>query len=185
MRAPSTASRRREFAFGHSYFVQRLLGSSALALLALIVLGLQFGTPGGWIAALAILFGVSILVWGLSPLLTTHWLTTTRLVLRQGWYFRAAIPIREIESVTKYDGDAPLGLGAPLGRRRLYATGSKVGLLSVKLRRPRRFWAVLGAEVDEIVFDVDSPDAFLDAFGGRQASLAPVEAKRPDPYLRD
>jgi len=181
----SSVSRRKEFAFGRSFFLQRLLLFSALVAGTLVVLGLQFAAPGAWIAAFGVLFGVFIVVWGISPLLTTHWLTTSRLVLRQGWYFRAAIPMREIESVSRFEGDAPLGLRAPLGQRRLYATGSKVGLLSLKLHQPRRFWAVLGVEVDEIVFDVESPDQFLEALGGRQASLAPVEPKRSDPYLRD
>jgi hypothetical protein len=181
----AAAPKRREFPFGRSFFVQRLLLFFAFAGLVLAVLGLQFSTPGSWIAAFAVLFAVYIVVWGISPLLTTHWITTTRLLLRQGWYFRAVIPMREIESVSKFQGNAPLGLRAPIGQRRLFATGSKVGLLALKLRNPRRFWAVLGAEVDEIVFDVESPDAFLEAFSGRQSSLAPVEPKRADPYLRD
>lgn len=152
---------------------------------ALVVLALQLSAPPVWVAGFAVLFGVFTVVWGVSPLLTNHWLTTTRVVLRQGWYFRGAFPMREIESVAKFDGDAPLGLRAQIRRERLYVTGSKVGLLVLKLRRPQRFWAVLGAEVDEIVFDVDSPDAFLESFGGRRESLAPVEPERPDPYLRD
>ena len=138
-----------------------------------------------WIAGFAVLLGVYLVVWGASPFLTDHWLTTTRLILRQGWYFRGAFPLREIESLRRFEGDAPLGLRAQVGRRRLFVTGSKVGLLTLKLRRPRRFWAVLGAEVEEVVFDVGSPDAFLEAFGGRTASLAPVQPERPDPYLRD
>ena len=98
---------------------------------------------------------------------------------------RGTFTLREIESMTKLDEDAPLGLRAQITRRRLYVTGSKVGLLRLKLRRARRFWAVLGAEADVIVFDVESPDAFLESFAGRMASLAPIEPKRADPYLRD
>ncbi|HTD81627.1 MAG TPA: hypothetical protein VK723_05715 [Thermoplasmata archaeon] len=134
---------------------------------------------------MAVLLAVYTIVWGVSPFLTDHWLTTTRLILRQGWYFKGTFPLREIVSLGKFDGDAPLGIRAQVGRRRLFVTGSKVGLLNITLRRPRRFWSVLGAEVDEIVFDVDSPDAFLEAYGGRTASLAPVQPERSDPYLRD
>ena len=149
------------------------------------ILGLQFAAPPSWLVGFVVIFGVYILVWGVSPFLTDHWLTTTRLILRQGWYFRGTFPLREIASLGKFDGEGPLGLRAQVGRRRLFVTGSKVGLLTLRLRRPRRFWAVLGAEVDEIVFDVDSPDTFLEAFGGRSASLAPVKPERADPYLRD
>ncbi len=177
--------KRREFAYGHGFFLQRLLLFTALAAFVLIVLAFQLAAPAVWIAGFAVLFLLYIVIWGISPLFTNHWLTTTRLILRQGWYFRGAFTLREIESVAKLDGDAPLGIRAQVRRRRLYVTGSKVGLLALKLRRPRRFWAVLGAEAEEIVFDVDSPDAFLEAFSGRMASLAPVEPKRADPYLRD
>jgi len=178
-------SKRTEYAYGHGFFLQRLLLFTALAAGVTAVLAFQFSARAEWVAGFAVVFAVFIVVWGISPLLTTHWLTTTRLILRQGWYFRAVIPMREILELRKYDGDAPLGLRASLGRGRLYATGSKVGLLSVKIRTPRRFWAVLGAIADEIVFDVESPSAFLEAFGGRRSSLAPVQPERTDPYLRD
>src|SRR6267143_155300 len=134
------SQKRREFPYGHGFFVQRLTLLLALVAYALIVLGLQLAAPPTWVAGIAVLFVAFTLVWGISPLLTNHWLTTSRLILRQGWYFRGAFPLREIESVSK---------------------------------------------VDEVVFDVDSQTAFLETFGGRMSSLAPVEAKRPDPYLRD
>ncbi len=183
-KAPSP--KRREFAYGHGFFLQRLLLFALFAAFLLAFLAFMVhGTPPEWLAGLAVLLTVYIVVWGVSPLLTDHWLTTTRLVLRQGWYFRTVLPLREIEGVEPFEGRVPLGLRAPFGRRRLYATGSKVGLVSVRLRRPRRFWAVLGADADEIVFDVDSRDRFLEAFRERQTSLAPVQAERADAYLRD
>ncbi len=185
MARPAPAPKRKEFAYGHSFFVQRLALFCALAAVILGILGLQFQAPPEWMAGFGALFTVYILVWGVSPLLTTHWLTTSRLVLRQGWYFRGAFPLRGIESASKFEDRVPLGIRVSFGRQRLYVTGSQVGLVSVRLRTPRRFWAVLGMSADEIVFDVDSPDAFLEAFGARRASLAPVEAKRADPYLRD
>jgi hypothetical protein len=173
------------FPYGKGFFIQRLLLFAALAAAILTILGLQFAAPAPWVAALAALLAAYTIVWGLSPFFTDHWLTTTRLILRQGWYFKGAFPLREIVSLGKFEGDAPLGIRAQLGRRRLFVTGSKVGLLALKLRSPRRFWSVLGAEVDEVVFDVDSPDGFLEAYGGRTASLAPVQPERADPYLWD
>jgi len=181
----ASGAKRREFAYGRSFFVQRLLLFSALAAVILGILGLQFATPPEWLAGFGVIFAVYILIWGLSPLFTNHWLTTTRLILRQGWYFSGRFLLRDIESVAKFEGHVPLGLRAPLGRHRLYVTGSQVGLVTVKLREPRRFVAVLGASADEIVFDVDSQDAFLEAFGVRKGSLAPVQTKRSDTYLRD
>jgi len=182
---PVLPSGRREFRYGRSFFLQRLILFSLLAVLILGFLGLLISTPTVWVAALGVVFAVYIVVWGISPLLTAHRLTMARLILRQGWYFRAAFPLREIESASKFEGHVPLGLRASVARGRLYVTGSQVGLVAVKVRNPRRFWAVLGASADEIVFDVDAPDALLEVLGARTASLAPVEPKRADTYLRD
>ena len=181
----TAAPKRKEFPYGPSFFLQRLLLFAALAGVILGILGLQVGAPLEWMAGFSVLFAAYITVWGLSPLFTVHWLTTTRLIVRQGWYFRAVFPLRGIESVSKFEGHVPLGIRASISRQRLYVTGSQVGLVSVKLRVPRRFWAVLGMSADEIVFDVDSPDAFLEAFGARKDSLAPVEPERAGAYLRD
>ncbi len=186
MATTTAPPKRREFAYGHGFFLQRLLLFAAFAALFLAFLAFLIrGTPPEWLAGLAVLFTAYILVWGVSPLLTGHWLTTTRLILRQGWYFRAVFPLREIEAVEAFEGRVPLGLRAPIGRGRLYVTGSQVGLVSIRLRTPRRFWTVLGADADEIVFDVESRERFLEAFRERQTSLAPVQAERADAHLRD
>lgn len=178
--------KRREFSYGHGFFLQRLLLFGGFSGVFLAFLGLVVqGTPGEWLAGLGALFGAYLVVWGASPLFTTHWLTTSRLILRQGWYFRAVIPLREIVSAEAFDGEPKLGIRALMGRQRLYVAGSRVGLVAVRLRSPRRFWTVLGATAHEIVFDVDSRDAFLDTFRERRMSLAPVQAERADADLRD
>ena len=184
-RAASARVEPRHFRSGRTFFYLRtfllLIAFTAL----LLFVGIQTVTPQPWIVLLGAILAVYLLVVGLSPLLTRHTLTGSRLILRQGWYFRAVLPLREIEEAEPFEGRVPLGLRAPFGRGRLYATGSKVGLVSVRLRTPRRFWAVLGADADEIVFDVDSRERFLEAFRERQTSLAPVQAERADAHLRD
>lgn len=176
---------RREFAHARGVFLQRFLLFAAFAAVLLGFLAFLTLTPPQWIAAVGVLLAVYLVIWGFSPLLTSHTLSRALLILRQGWYFRAYIPLAGIESAEAYEGDAPIGLRASILRGRLYVTGSKVGLVIIRLKEPRRFWSVLGASADEIVFDVDSRGTFLEAFKERGVSLAPVQAERPDAHLRD
>jgi hypothetical protein len=176
---------RREFSYGRGFFAQRFVLFAVLVAFVLVFLSFLTLTPTSWVAGIAVILIAYIVIWGLSPLLTSHILTRGLLTLRQGWYFRAFLPVRGIESAEAFDGDAPLGLRSSLARHRLFVTGSKVGLVLVRLKEPRRFWAVLGASADEIVFDVDSRDAFLEALRQREVSLAPVQPERADAHLRE
>ncbi len=179
------ARQRIEFPYGRGFFLQRFALFGGVVALLLVLLLFLTQTPAAWLVGIGVLLFAYLAVWGLSPLLTAHALSRALLTLRQGWYFRAFVPLKGIESVEPFDGDAPLGLRASLMRRRLYVTGSKVGLVSIRLKEPRRFWAVLGATAEEIVFDVDARDAFLEALRERRVSLPPVQAKRPDAQLRN
>ncbi len=176
---------RREYGYGRGYFVQRFVLFAILVGFAIAFLVTFTLTPWTWAVGIGVFLSVCLVIWGASPLLTSHTLSRGLLTLRQGWLFRAYVPVKAIASAAPYDGDAPLGLHGSIGLRRLYVTGSKFGLVSIRLKAPRRFWAVLGATADEIVFDVESRDAFLAALRERQASLAPVQAERPDARLRD
>jgi len=137
---------------------------------------------------LAFLAGAAVL-FAISPLLTQHWLTRSRLILRQGWYFQVSLPLSEIVSLTRADETgplrAPLGLHRPLGQPTLYLTGGRTGLVLARLGRPRRFWSSFGLEATELVFDVEDREGFLRAVEERRGLLAPVQADRADADLRD
>jgi len=158
-----------------------ILATLSLALVAMIAL-----LPPIPLDALALLGGVLVaygLLFLLSPLLTNHWLTRSRLILRQGWYFRTVIPFSEIESIVPADREgplhAPLGVHRPLGQPVMFVTGGRTGLMTLRLRRPRRFWQSFGLAVREIVFDVSDRTRFLEAYEERRSLLAPVEPERP------
>ncbi|HYY49213.1 MAG TPA: hypothetical protein VFA17_11135 [Thermoplasmata archaeon] len=185
------AAKRLTFAYGRTVVIGRV--GLLVGLIALVGVSIAL-TPGfplltaGVLAAILIAYGVLFV---LSPLLTDHWLTRSRLILRQGWYFRAVIPLADIESASPADDTSrtriPLGIHRPVGQPTLFVTGGRTGLVSLRLRRPRRFWQSFGLYATEILFDVTDREAFLAGFEERRArgSLAPVEAHRPDPELRD
>jgi hypothetical protein len=179
--------KRLTFAYGHTLVLYRL------ALFALL-----FGAVGVFLAFLSsvpflptvlfLLFLAAVaVVFAASPALTKHWLTRSRLILRQGWYFRTILPLADVTSVNRAEDNvsAPLGIHRPLGRPVLFVTGGRVGLVAVHLAAPRRFWSAFGLSATEIVFDVDRPDELLAALDERRGLLAPVQADRSNADLRD
>ena len=181
----AVSGKRLEFDYGHSAFVQRGLLLLALWILSTVVLASLSQVPFGGVVLVSGLVAAYAVVFGLSPLMTRHWLTQSRLILRQGWYFRAILPLRELRSIGPYEGAAKIGLRGDMSRRMLFVTGSTVGLVAAELEPPRRFWQVLFAPADRVVFDVHSRNRFLEAVAARRASFAPVDADRPDADLRD
>jgi hypothetical protein len=135
------------------------------------------------------LLAAATIVFGVSPLLTEHWITRSRLILRQGWYFRIIVPFADIEAIRPTEdtsrSKAPLGIHRPLGQSTLYVMGGRTGIVVLRLRTPRRFWQSFGLQAEEIVFDVVDRDAFLQATEERRTLLAPVQSNRPNADLGD
>lgn len=180
--------KRLTFPYGTSLAVSRLalfiLGFAAVGLLAAVAPS----TPLAPLALFVVSLAVATLVFVVSPLLTSHWLTRSRLILRQGWYFRVTLPMSEIRSLVAADEStplrAPLGIHRPLGQPTLYVTGGRTGLVIARLTEPRRFWSSFGLEATEIVFDVRDREGFLRAYEERRGLLAPVQTDGPDADLR-
>jgi len=177
-RAASARVEPRHFRSGRTFFYLRtfllLIAFTAL----LLFVGIQTVTPQPWIVLLGAILAVYLLVVGLSPLLTRHTLTGSRLILRQGWYFRAALPLGDAESIGPYDGEAKYGLRLAIGRRTLFVVGSTANLVGFRLKEPRRFPQVLFLKATEVVFDVDDRDAFLAAVEDRVTASEPLPARK-------
>lgn len=170
--------KRLAFPYGHTLVVYRIAYYGAAIVLILFFLAMGPDLPLLPVVLFGLLLGVVFLVFAVSPAWTDHWLTRSRVVLRQGWYFRAILPFSEIESLTPVDPEnplrAPLGLQRPFGQPTLYVTGSRTELVVARLRAPRRFWQAFGLNATEIVFDVADRAAFLVAYEERRRLLAPV-----------
>ena len=140
--------KRLAFAYGRALVLSRfaLFALAFVLVAALLALAPNFpvipaGLFLGFLAFATLLFAV-------SPLLTEHWLPRSRLILRQGWYFRVVLPLSGIVSLAAADETmplrAPLGIHRPLGQPTLYVTGGRTGLVIVRLEEPRRFWSSFG-----------------------------------------
>lgn len=182
-------AKRLTFTYGRTH----LIGRSVLliGMTALLVIGVALSPEVPWltVAAIATVLVAYLILFTVSPLLTEHWMTRSRLILRQGWYFRAVIPFSEIESISAADDagrtQVPLGIHRPLGQPALFVTGGRMNLVALRLRHPRRFWQAFGLFASEIIFDVGDRDGFLAAFEERRSSLPPVQADRADADLGD
>jgi hypothetical protein len=168
----------RTLAYARGYFYQRMVVLSALFSVALLLLVL--GTPawGPWLAIAGAAVAAYIVIVGLSPMLTNHTLTRSRIILRQGWYFRCVIPFSDAEAIGPYDGDPRFGLRLSPTRGLLYVVGGRDNLVAVRLKQPRRFAQVLFMTAREIVFDVDDREAFLAAVVERKAAGPPLPARK-------
>ena len=108
---------------------------------------------------------VFFIVVGLSPFWTEHSIDDDLIVLRQGWHFSVRIPIENVKAINFVDGvPKHLGLFVAQTRGTLNITSSRIGLISLKLRRPQRFSSVFWRKADEIVFDVTDREGFRRAF---------------------
>ena len=114
------------------------------------------------LTALMVLVSALILVLGISPLLTVHSLSGEELVLRQGWYFRARIPLGNISSVRRLDsGPRRTGVFFRMLRASMFVTNRRNDLLELELKEPQRFPWALNKRAERVIFDTSDNRAFL------------------------
>jgi hypothetical protein len=187
---PGRVEKRLAFGYGRTL----IAGRAALLAVSSAAVGVFFALftsapPLLPVVLLASVLGVYGVVFVGSPLLTEHWVTRSRLILRQGWYFRAVVRFSDIETVSSASDverqRVPLGINRPFGQPMLFVTGGRTNLVACRLREPRRFWQAFGLSAREIVFDVDDRTRFLAAFEERQRLLPPVQPNRAHAELRD
>ena len=181
--------KRLAYSYGRALVLTRLVLFAFGFVLVGLLLAVAPSFPPGPAALVLALLALATVLFAVSPLLTQHWLTRSRLILRQGWYLRIILPFSEIVSLTAADDmapfRAPLGIHRPLGQATLYVTGGRSGLVVARLAHPRRFWSSFGLEAVQIVFDVDDRDAMLRAYEERRSLLPPVEPNRAGADLGD
>lgn len=102
----------------------------------------------------AFLTSIFVIV-GISPLLTTHEVHDTYIVLRQGWYYRNRIDVSDIKRIDHVK-DGPFSIGIHfIGNRTIYVNGRTRDLILLELNsichrngKKRRMVRVLFDTVD-------------------------------------
>jgi len=149
------------------------------AVSAAIILVLLFATSKLDILSIAVGAAVivaALVILGVSPLLTTHEIAGDRLILRQGWYFKAEVPLRNIKKIEMVErGPFRTGVFFRLFQSTLFVTSKRHDLVAIELREKQRFGWALGKKADKILFDVLEPDRFLRIVDELRKSLSPVK----------
>src|SRR6266516_5900881 len=84
--------KRLSFPYGRTLVVGRFFALVSLIVLIAVAVAFLPSLSIGPVAFLAAILAVYFVLFAVSPLLTEHWVTRSRLILRQGWYFRTVIP---------------------------------------------------------------------------------------------
>jgi hypothetical protein len=107
------------------------------------------------ILIIAILVSAAMLiVVGVSPFLTHHTISSTDIELRQGWYFRAIIPLSNIEFIQIVErGPMRTGVFFEVVGKALYVTTQRNDLILLSLRQPQRFGFAWGKKAGRVYFD--------------------------------
>jgi hypothetical protein len=165
--APIDLPRSVDFPYSKSVFLQRLVLQVIVVMLVAVTLSPLFlGIKLLYSAAILGAILVYIVFSSLSPFLTSHTLTPEKLILRQGWYFITTIPIGDIESVETTEEPSKVGVKFSIAYRKVYVTGTKFGLIKIKLKDPKRFPMALGKNADEVIFDVQDRERFIELLNG-------------------
>jgi hypothetical protein len=141
----------------HPYSKRAFLPNLVLYLFAsLSVLLIVLSTPvDPLLGALIMLLLLSVtLLLGASPFLTDHELHDDRLVLRQGWYFRAVIPLDNIADARMVEaGPRKIGVSFRMNGPVIGVTTRKRQFIEIRLRTPQRFAWAWGKRADRVFFD--------------------------------
>jgi hypothetical protein len=135
------------------FAVNLLLLMMLLVILPLVLLSFQSMDSLIIIGSIGIVV-VMILVFSISPILTVHKLSDRDIVLRQGVYFNARIPLERITSVRRIDsGPRRTGTWFKIFGKVLYVTTRRYDLVEIQLRSDQRFGWALWKSADRVVFD--------------------------------
>ena len=160
MKAKKVAVRQRKY----SYPKVPLLRTSfefVIILVGVLLILAFIKAPPGWLLLFFGIFIAMLLVLGISPLLTSHTLTSSRLIIRQGWHIKIEIMLRNIEEIEPMEGGLKGFVSAP-GRNALYVTSTKYDQVSITLRKPMRLAFALGKLVDEVIICVENRNRFVE-----------------------
>jgi len=105
---------------------------------------------------------ITVVVIGVSPLLTRHEVVDCNIVIRQGWHYKLVIPVDRVKRLQRLERiEAKEGILLDAFNRTLVMTDSKVNGIRLEIKEPVRVPAAFWKKVDVVIFDVTDPDRFV------------------------
>lgn len=133
-----------------------------IALSSVIIAVDLFGTSSYGFLAVYIVCLLFLVVFGISPLLTSHEIVNRTLVLKRGLVFRAKIPLTNIDQIIRVQkGPVRRGVFFSIVRPELFVTSARYNLIRLNLKRKQRFVWALGKKAEVVYFDVIDTDGLL------------------------
>jgi len=169
MKAQKVGLEYEDFPYPKGIFLMKAIQYLIIMLAAVFMLAI-FKPPVLWLVLFFVLFFIPLIVFGISPLLTSHRLTKRRIIIRQGWYFKVVLAVKNIEEAEPLE-IGKVGIKSAPGRPTLYVTTSDHNLVSIRLKNPRRVMWVWGKKVDELVINVENRNRFIEELSERIHSL--------------
>ncbi len=162
------------------FYLRFVLESVMIALVWITISPMFLDVSLGWMIGILTLFFVYLFLSALSPFLTSHTLSSRELVIRQGWYFKATIPIDDIISVTATDEFVFTGVKFAVMDQKVYVTGSRHGLVRIEMERQRRFAFALGKLAKIIIIDLENRQKFIELLTQQLEARQPPTPASPD-----
>lgn len=115
-----------------------------------------------FVVVMGSLIALTVLVIGVSPLLTRHEVVDGKITIRQGWHSKLVIPMDQVKRLQRLDRiEAKEGVLLDAFNRTLVMTDSKSNGIRLEMKKTVRVPAVFWKKVDVVIFDVVDPDRFV------------------------
>ncbi|HNX46994.1 MAG TPA: hypothetical protein PLC39_00520 [Methanomassiliicoccales archaeon] len=115
-----------------------------------------------FVVVMGALLVITVLVIGVSPLLTMHEVIDGKIVLRQGWHSKVVIPLDQVKRLQRLERiEVKEGVLLDAFNRTLVMTDSKVNGIRLEMKSVVRVPAAFWKRVDVVIFDVSDPDRFV------------------------
>ncbi|MFO7618754.1 MAG: hypothetical protein R6W91_03765 [Thermoplasmata archaeon] len=151
-----------KFPYPRQHYIIHFMILTAMLVIAIFLLPAPDGIAGGYFIAFCAMCFISIIVLTITPLFTAHEMNNVGIHLRNGLVFTISIRFEDVSGV-EVAGSRPWAFGfiPTASRGRVILANGNRNLVSIKLKRPRRFRSLLGRSFDEIIIDLVSPDDFV------------------------
>jgi membrane protein YdbS with pleckstrin-like domain len=115
-----------------------------------------------FIVVMGLILAFTVLVIGVSPLLTRHEVIDGKIVIRQGWHSKLVVPMDQVKRLQRLDRiEVKEGVLLDAFNRTLVMTDSRSNGIRLEMREAKRVPAVFWKKVDVVIFDVTDPDRFI------------------------
>lgn len=115
-----------------------------------------------WLAGFVVISFLAIVLVSATPLFTTHEIDDEGIRLRQGLLLDVMLPFEEVESVSELQTKIWTWGMLPLGARgRIVLANGNRNLVSITLKKGRRFPMLLWRSGKEIIIDLVNPSEFV------------------------